>query len=114
MLSFKLILISYLVLTRTFRSEHQHFLLKMKEYRRITQVALDDIIKEWESLFAHSVQRLHARVRETLASAGIDEIDGLDEIFQVVPSPFEGLETRHKQEKFDREVLQLVVCECIK
>lgn len=81
----------------------------MKEYRRITQVALDDIIEEWESLFSHSVQRQHARVRETLASAGIDEIDGLDEIFQVVPSPFEGLETRHKQEK----VLQLVVCDCV-
>ena len=87
------------------------FLLKLKEHRRISQVAIDDIVEDWDGLFSHSVQRLHARVREKLASAGIEisSIDGLQEVFEEVPSPFDGLETRHKQEKFYTETLGLVV-----
>ena len=34
------------------------FLLKLKEHRRISQVA---IVEDWDGLFSHSVQRLHAR-----------------------------------------------------
>lgn len=88
------------------------FLLKMKEQRRISQVAIDDIVEECSSLFSHSVQRLYARVHEKLASSGIElnSVEGLQDVFQNVPSPFEGLETRYKQEKFFRETLNLVVC----
>ena len=84
------------------------FLLKSKEHRRITQAAIDDIVEDWDL-------RLHARVRERLASAGIEisSIDGLQEVFEDVPSPFDGLETRHKQEKFYTESLGLVVSHTI-
>ena len=87
------------------------FLLKLKEHRRISQTAVDDIVADWNGLFSHSVQRLYARVRETLASSGVDvcSIDGLQEVFEEVPHPFEGLETRFKQEKFFTETLGLVV-----
>ena len=49
------------------------FLLKLKEHRRILQVALDD------GLFSSSVQCLNAKIHEKLASAGIEvsSIDGL-------------------------------------
>ena len=74
-------------------------------------MAVDDIVEAWDGIFSHSVQQLHARVREKLASAGIElnSVEGLQEVFQNVPSPFEGLETRYKQEKFYHETLQLVV-----
>ena len=73
------------------------FLIKLKEFRRLSQVAIDDIIQEWNGLFSHTLQRLHAEVWRTLAENGIDvsSIAGLPEIFQSAPSPFLGLETCH-------------------
>ena len=87
------------------------FLLKLKEHRRLSQVALDDIVEEWDGLFSHTVKRLSARVREKLSSTGIDveDIDGLDQVFEDLPHPFEGLKTRFLQEKYYRESLGLVV-----
>ena len=87
------------------------FLLKLKEHRRLSQVALDDIVEEWGGLFSHAVKRLSARVREKLSSSGIDveDIDGLDDMFEDIPDPFKGLKTRFLQEKYYRESLGLVV-----
>ena len=87
------------------------FLLKLKEHRRLSQVAIDDIVEEWGELFSHSVRRLSASVREKLSSNGIDvdDIDGLDQVFEDVPHPFEGLKTRFLQEKYYRQSLGLVV-----
>ena len=64
------------------------FLLKLKEHRRLSQVALDDIVEEWGGLFSHAVKRLSARVREKLSSSGIDveDIDGLDDVFEDIPT----------------------------
>lgn len=97
--------------------------MKLKEHRRISQVAIDDIVQEWDALFYHSVQRLNARIREELTVAGVDveKITGLQEVFNDIPSPFQGLETRYLQEKYYHENLGLVVriliitiyCECI-
>lgn len=90
------------------------FLLKMKELRKISQVTIDDIISEYDGVFSHTVLHLHACVRAKLAALGVDEniIEGLREVFTDVPSPFQGLETRHLQEKFYREHLALVVSVC--
>ena len=87
------------------------FLLKLKEHRRLSQAAIDDIVQEWNGLFSHTLQRLNARVSEKLASSGIDvdSIEGLQEVFQDFPSPFQGLETRYFQEKYFRESLGLLV-----
>ena len=87
------------------------FLLKLKECRRLYHVAIDDIVQEWNGLFLHTVQQLNARVCERLASSGVDadSVEGLQDLFQDLPSPFEGLETRHLQEKYFRESLGLVV-----
>ena len=38
------------------------FLIKLKEFRRLSQVAIDDIIQEWNGLFSHTLQHLHAEV----------------------------------------------------
>ena len=77
----------------------------------MSQVAIDDIVQEWGSLFSHTTHRLNARVRERLACVGVnaDSIEGLHDVFHDHPSPFEGLETRHLQEKYYRDSLGLVV-----
>ena len=84
------------------------FLLKLKEHRRLSQAAIDDIVQEWNGLF---LQRLNARESEKLASSGIDvdSIERLQEVFQDFPSLFQGLETRYFQEKYFRESLGLLV-----
>ena len=87
------------------------FLLKLKEHRRISQIALDDIVEEWGDLFSHTVKRLSATVCAKLSSTGInvEDIDGLDQLFEDLPHPFEGLKTRFLQKNFFRESLGLVV-----
>ena len=77
------------------------FLLKLKEFRKISQVTIDDIVNKYGGVFSHS-------------ASGVDEnvIECLREVFTNVPSPFQGLETRHLQEKFYREHLGLVVSVC--
>ena len=72
------------------------FILKLKEERRLTQVAVNDIVEGVEAVLEQSVIRAKAGVRAKLAAAGIDPgtITGLDEVFEDVTHPFCGLETR--------------------
>ena len=87
------------------------FLLKLKESKQVSQVVIDEIISEWHTLFSHTTLRIQAGVRASLAAAGIDSstLPGLNEVFDNIPKPFDGLETRFKQEKYYRESLFLVV-----
>ena len=89
------------------------FILKLKEFRRLSQSAVDDIIHGWNGTFHHPVQQLNARVRETLALSNVDvsSIGGLEHAFSGVHSPFEGLQSQFLQEKYVREKLGLVVSE---
>jgi len=48
------------------------FLLKLKESRQVSQVVISDVVQGWSGLFASTVERLHAQVRDKLASIGID------------------------------------------
>lgn len=87
------------------------FLLKLKEHRRITQTAIDDIVEGSQSLFQQTVQTIEAGVRACLANNGIDpgDIKGLNATFQGLIDPFQGLESRYNQEKYYKENLGLVV-----
>ena len=87
------------------------FLLKLKESKQVSQVVIDEIVGEWDTLFSHTTLRIQAGVRASLAAAGIDSntLPGLDEVFDNIPKPFDGLETRFKQEKYYRESLFLVI-----
>ena len=84
------------------------FILKMKEHRRTSQLAIDDIVEGCRGLFAQAVSRVHAGVRAKLATEGI-EIEGLDDIFENLADPFDGLETCYKQEKYFLDNLGLIV-----
>ena len=84
----------------------------MKEQRRVSQVAIDDIVENSKGLFAQTVDRVQAGVRARLAESGIDphSVDGLEGVFCDVTDPFQGIETCHLQEKYFRETLGLTVC----
>ena len=87
------------------------FILKMKEHRRTSQVAIDDIVEGCRGLFAQPVSRVHAGVRAKLATVGVDpdEIEGLNDVFENLADPFDGLETCYKQEKYFLDNLGLIV-----
>jgi hypothetical protein len=87
------------------------FILKLKEAKQVSQVVIDEIVEGCTSQFQHTVRRLRANVTSKLAGAGIDvnNVEGLDDLFNDVPQPFEELETRHKQEKYFQDKLGLVV-----
>lgn len=87
------------------------FLLKLKESKQVSQVVIDELVAGWDSLFSQTTYCIQAGVHASLANAGIDldNVPGLDEVFRDLPKPFNGLETRFKQEKYYRESLHLVV-----
>ncbi len=87
------------------------FLLKLKEQRRISQVAVDEIVSGSRGVFIQSMERVQAGVRAKLAESGVDpgSITGLDSVFTNVPDPFGGIETCYLQEKYYREQLNLIV-----
>ena len=91
------------------------FLLKMKEERRLTQVAVDDIISGVTSMLDQSVCHVKAGVRAKLSEIGVDvtNLPGLEEVFSELQQPFSGLETAFKQEKYYKESLSLLVGQLI-
>ena len=44
-----------------------------------------------------------------MAGVDVEKMTGLQEVFNDIPSPFQGLETRYLQEKYYHENLGLVV-----
>lgn len=87
------------------------YLLKLKEHRRITQTAIDDVVEGSQCIFQQTIQTVHAGVRACLANNGIDpdDIHGLNDVFLELSDPFLGLENNYKQEKYYKENLGLVV-----
>ena len=87
------------------------FLLKLKEHRRISQVAIDDIVEGSKGLVAQTIAHVEAGVKAKLAELGLDPdtVNGLDSVFKDIAHPFDGIETCHRQEKYFCEKLGLVV-----
>lgn len=87
------------------------FLLKLKEHRRISQVAINDIVEGTRAMVRLSAERMQAAVRANLASNGIDPdtVDGLGRALNEVADPFEGIQTCHLQEQYYHDQLGLVV-----
>ena len=87
------------------------FLLKLKEQQRISQTAIDTIVRDSGDLFQFTIARLQANVKATIADSGIDvdAISGLDGAFANISDPFSELDTAYLQEKFYKEKLGLIV-----
>ena len=86
------------------------FLLKMKEKKFLTQSAIDELIQETSSIFDRTFSMFRAGIREKIAAAGVDPTSlQLDSIFDELTDPFDGLKTKHFQEKYFRDSLQLIV-----
>ena len=85
-------------------------LLKLKEQRCVSQVAIDDIVEHSKVQFDRTVSILLAEVRSHLAERGVNpsELD-LDSAISKLNHPFSEMDTKHKQDKYFREKLGLIV-----
>ena len=89
------------------------YLLKMKEKKFLSQVAINEIVEETSSIVARTLNMYSAGIRDKLAHAGVDvsTID-LNSVFSDIPEPFDGLKSRHYQEKYFKETMGLIVSFC--
>ena len=86
------------------------FLLRMKEKKLLTQTAVDELIDETSSIFDRTFSMLKAGIRENLSTLGIDPTSlELDNVFDELSDPFDGLKTKHIQEKYFKDSLGLIV-----
>ena len=84
------------------------FLMRMKEVRKLSQVTIDDIVTNCQSLFENTVNHLHAGVRQKLSATEVDN-SFVHEVFEKMKNPFEGLETKYLQEKYITKEFQVLV-----
>ena len=83
------------------------FLLKLKETRHLTQVAINDIVEGARQIFHQTASRIHAGINEKLAAEGV--ATDVTTVFTNLVDPFSGLETQYLQEKYFVEELSLIV-----
>ena len=81
-------------------------LLKLKERRRVSQVAIDNVIEHAKAQFDRTVSTVLAEIRSHLAERGVDPSE-LD--LSKLNHPFSELDTKHKQDKYFRDKLGLIV-----
>ena len=79
------------------------FLLHLREGRRVSQVALTDMIDMCNVICTHIVNDLKQEIQEKCAqvNGNIDSIDGLQDVLsRSPPHPFEGVDTIYRFQKF--------------
>ena len=71
---------------------------------------MDDIVEDTCAIFTRTFEMMKAGVRENLAEAGVDLTSvNLDSVFSNLTDPFDGLKSKHFQEKYFVQNLGLIV-----
>ena len=87
------------------------FLMQLKENRMVTQATVNDVVSGFKEVFKRTVSHIKAAVSEKLARSGsnMENINGLNSVFEEISDPFLGLETPYLQDKFISQELHCVV-----
>ena len=87
------------------------YLLKLKEVHHLSQSAIDCVVAQTKSLLQQQMSLLRESVNMELQQVSTqDDIQKItDNAFQDMNNPFEYLSSAYMQEKYFREILQLVV-----
>ena len=90
------------------------FLLRLREGRQISQVAVSDVIAGCRRICKESVEKLRSDVREKLLQDGSinpETIDAVDDVFCKADSdPFGEIDTNYRFEKFCADYFNYLVC----
>ena len=78
------------------------FLLRLREGRQLSQVAVSEVMDGCKALCKQTVDKFKERIEVYLASAGIglEDIPGVQDICAEDPDPFKGIETNYLYETF--------------
>ena len=87
------------------------WILKVRERYTLTQVAVERIIQDLDSLFEISLQDLHEKISKCLQHAGVSTsvCTEVDSIFRNRSSMFDGLSTHHLQMAYFKHHFPFVV-----
>ncbi len=89
-------------------------ILKLKEKKHVSQVAIDDIVESSMAQYDNCVEMMTATIRSQPADKGLDPDDfDFSTPLQLMGHPFTGLETQYKQVKYFKEELNLIVSFCV-
>ena len=85
------------------------YLLKIKEENRLTQTTIKKVALATSELFSVTCRRLKRKVEQILEDANIEEVPGLDAVFDEFISPFEDFQTAWMMSQFQRNEMSYVV-----
>lgn len=90
------------------------FILKTKEGRKLTQVAMNGIVHDVQTMIECTLETIEQQVLDKIEAAGItvtdEQLQDLRSTFYGPSSnPFQGVETEYKQEAFFKENFNYVV-----
>ena len=90
------------------------FLLKLMEGRRLTNIAISNVIDGCRTLCSLGAEHIANTTKVGLLNSGIDSsiVEGLDFTSGGFPDPFAGLGTSYLQEKYFKENFPYVVSAC--
>ena len=93
------------------QKESAKFILKLREIRGISKVAVIDVVEGCQSLFQNTLARVKEGVKDKLSRFGINysDVDELDTAIDL-PDPFEALNTIYLQETYFKEHFNYLVC----
>ena len=90
------------------------FILKIRDGRKLTQVATDEIINDTKIVLQNTTEVIEKKVIDKIKNLGVVSDDQLAEIRGIfndvsLVNPFKGLETEYQQQKFISENFNYVV-----
>ena len=87
------------------------FILKLREGRQISQIAISDVMMGCKNLCKHTVDEIKEGVKATLESAGMSlkRIPGIAQVLDKDPDPFRNIHNNYLFEKFCTEHLGYLV-----
>ena len=87
------------------------FILHLKERRNLSQVAVDDVLKEVNGLFSHVIGRIKAGVHECMTKS--NPVESINELFASATNPFQPLHSTYLQETYYQSHLGCMVSSCL-
>ena len=88
-------------------------LLNLREGRRVSQVALMDIVDSCKSICTQVIDDLKSELQQTCLERNIDISRMEDILSKPCPNPFEEVDTMYRFEKFCVDHLDCQVCVCV-
>lgn len=88
------------------------FILKTRDGKKLTQVAMDGIIADTKVVLKSTLQKVGKKLMERIGPTITDVLkEELKSVFsdESIANPFHGLDTQHRQQKFIQEHFNYVV-----